>query len=171
MAFSPLLTDLVVLLAGIALVTILFIRMRPRRFYFVRHGETTLNAERIRQGEDGDLSAVGQTQADRAGAYLAEAGIHKILASTYERAKETAEIIEKHLGAPIVYSDLLVERKNPSEIVGKSADDLEVKRVVDLVDLAYHDDSYRYSDEENFIDLKRRGQKGAPHLAAPPGAG
>jgi broad specificity phosphatase PhoE len=41
------------------------------------------------------------------------------------------------------------------------------------MDLAYHDDDYRFSDEENFVDLKKRAKKclalltrqGAPHTA------
>ena len=29
---------------------------RPRRFYLIRHGETILNSQHIRQGEEGALS-------------------------------------------------------------------------------------------------------------------
>jgi hypothetical protein len=54
-----------------------------------------------------------------------------------------------------------VERKNPSEIIGKHTDDSEVTRIVDQMDLAYHLDEYRFSDEENFTDLKKRARESA----------
>lgn len=133
--------------------------MRPRRFYLVRHGETLLNAKHIRQGEDGALSENGRRQAEEVGRYLSRFPIGRILSSTYPRARETAEIISAHVKAPIVYSRLFVERKNPSDIIGKHTDDPNVMRIVDQMDLAYHADDYRFSDEENFIDLKRRARK------------
>ncbi|TSC71273.1 MAG: phosphoglycerate mutase [Parcubacteria group bacterium Gr01-1014_49] len=145
----------------IAVLAALFVAflMRPRRFYFVRHGETLLNAEHVRQGEDGALSENGRRQAEEVGRYLSRFPIKRIISSTYPRARETADIIGLRLKKPIVYSRLFVERKNPSEIIGKHTDDPEVMRIVDQMDLAYHPDDYRFSDEENFIDLKKRARK------------
>src|SRR3989344_21948 len=71
--------------------------MRPRRFYFVRHGETVLNQQHIRQGDDGGLSENGKHQAETVGTYLKRFPIERIISSTYPRAKETSEIINKHL--------------------------------------------------------------------------
>lgn len=138
-------------------IAILF--MRPRRFYLVRHGETLLNAQRIRQGSDGALSLKGREQAEKVGQYLEHFPIQDILSSTYPRAKETAGIINTHLQVPIMYSPLFAERRNPSEIIGKSTHDPEVERIVDQMDLAYHEDDYRFSDEENFTDEKERARK------------
>ena len=133
--------------------------MRARRFYFVRHGETVLNAQHIRQGEEGSLSEEGKQQAERVGAVLKTLPIQHIIASTYLRARETAAILNTYLNVPVTYSPLLAERRNPSEIIGKSTHDPEVIRIVDQMDLAYHEDEYRFSDEENFIDLKERVRK------------
>ncbi len=130
-----------------------------KRFYFVRHGETILNTKRIKQSAEGDLSELGKHQAEIVGERLAPLGIQRILASPYERARETALIINKHLHVPIFYSPLLAERRNPSEIIGKNRDNPEVVRIIDHIDLAYHGDDYRFSDEENFIDLKKRAKK------------
>lgn len=151
----------------------LLLLLRPRRFYFIRHGETLLNAEHIRQGEDGALSPRGQEQAREVGQYLKHFPIGMIISSTYPRAKETAEIIRSIVRAPIRTSKLLVERRNPSEIIGKKTNDPVVTQIVDEMDLAYHEDDYRYSDEENFVDLKKRARRcvsllslqGAPHTA------
>ena len=133
--------------------------MRPRRFYFVRHGETLLNQQHIKQGKDGGLSENGKRQAEAVGVYLKRFPIERIISSTYPRARETAEIVNAHLRVPIIYSPLFVERRNPKEVIGKSTRDPEVEKIVDQVDLAYHEDEYRFSDEENFIDLKKRARK------------
>lgn len=130
-----------------------------RRFYFIRHGETLLNAEHIRQDEEGALSEKGRQQAERVGKYLKQFHIKRIVSSTYPRARETSEILNKHLNVPIITSSLLAERKNPTEIIGKHTDDPEVIRIVDQMDLGYHEDDYRFSDEENFVDLKKRAKK------------
>lgn len=143
----------------ISSVAFLFLFTRSKRFYFVRHGETLLNAKNIRQGRDGGLSEKGRTQAETVATHLAKFPIKQILSSTYPRAKETAEIIATHLRAPIIYSELLTERRNPSEIIGKDRDDAEVKNIVDQIELSYHPDDYRFSDEENFTDLKKRARK------------
>src|SRR5690606_41442565 len=55
--------------------------------------------------------------------------------------------------------DLLRERKNPSEIIGHSRTEEAVRRIVDRIDNGFHDDDLRYSDEENFIDLRERAHR------------
>ena len=130
-----------------------------KRFYFIRHGETILNAKHIKQGDEGGLSELGKLQATVIGKHLAPLHIKEIISSPYERARETALIINEYLNVPISYSTLLVERRNPSEVINKSRNDPEVVHIVDQIDLAYHEDEYRFSDEENFIDLKNRAQR------------
>ncbi|MDP2665229.1 MAG: histidine phosphatase family protein [bacterium] len=147
-----------IFVAALVVIFVVF-RMRPRRFYIVRHGETLMNAQHIKQGADGALSERGRRQAEKVGVYLKRFPIQRILSSPYPRAQETAGIINAHLKMPIMYSPLLVERRNPSEIIGKDRDDPEVKKIVDQMDLAYHNDNYRFSDEENFMDLKKRARK------------
>ncbi len=147
------------LLTFVGGVAYIFSLLRTKRFYIVRHGRTILNAKRIRQGAEGGLDEAGKRQARAAGTYLRGARIERIVASPYERTRETAAIIDSYLGVSISYSPLLAERRNPSEIIGKSAEDRTVEEIVDQMDLSYHDDTYRYSDEENFSDLKTRARK------------
>ncbi len=127
--------------------------------YFVRHGQSANNAANVRQGSKGGLSDKGKKQAEFVGERLEHAGIEAVFASTYDRAKETATIINYRLRCPIEFFDFLSERKNPSEIVGKDAEAPEVKRIMDMVDRSFHDSSFRYSDEENFEDLRARAGK------------
>ena len=135
--------------------------MGTKLIYFVRHGETILNAKNIRQGPGGSLSEKGKAQAlDTARRFPKGRGKPQvIIASPYQRTKETAEIIAKELNMKVRYSDLLVERRNPSEIIGHSGDEPEVKKIVDQIDKSFHEDNLRYSDEENFVDLKNRAKK------------
>ncbi len=135
--------------------------MSKKIIYFVRHGETASNAKNIRQGPEGKLDDLGRAQAlETARKFPKKKGRPQvIISSPYERTKETAEIIGQELGMKVEYSDLLVERKNPTEIVGKSGDDPEVKMIIDRIDKSFHDDNLRYSDEENFTDLNQRAQK------------
>ncbi len=148
--------EIAVVLALVVLVLRLF---EPRRFYFIRHGETILNKEHTRQGAQGGLTEAGKRQAEATGEFLSHFHIEKIIASPFERTKETAEAINRSLKVDIIYSPLLEERRNPSEIIGKKYEDPEVVKIISSIDLSYHDDSYRYSDEENFTDLKVRAAR------------
>jgi broad specificity phosphatase PhoE len=135
--------------------------MATKLIYFVRHGETVLNAEHIRQGPEGPLTDKGRAQALATAKRFpfGKGRPQAIIASPYERTKETAEIIAKELNMFVKYSDLLVERKNPSEVVGHWGEELKVKQIMDRMDKSYHADDLRISDEENFTDLKKRAKK------------
>lgn len=134
--------------------------MPAKLIYFVRHGESKLNALGIRQGPDGPLSEKGQAQAmETAKKFPKKRGKPEvIISSPYERARETAGIIGKELDMPVEYCDLLVERRNPTEIIGRSGKEKEVQYIVDKIDKSFHEDDLRYSDEENFLDLKDRAR-------------
>lgn len=135
--------------------------MSTKLIYFVRHGETVLNSQNIRQGPSGALTEKGRAQALATAKRFPK---HKgrpqiIIASPYERTRETAEIIANELHMKIKYSELLVERKNPTEVIGHSGGEKNVKAIIDRIDKSYHSDDLRISDEENFIDLKKRAKK------------
>lgn len=129
--------------------------------YFVRHGQTEWNAQNIRQGSEGPLTAEGRAQALAAAKRFPKHKGHPqvIISSPYERTKETAEIIGKELQKKVEYSDLLVERRNPSEVVGHWGQEVGVKKIISQIDKSYHPDDLRFSDEENFMDLKMRAKK------------
>ncbi len=135
--------------------------MATKLIYFVRHGETENNAKNIRQGPEGPLSEKGRGQAlATAKRFPKEQGRPQtIIASPYERTKETAAIIARELNMNVEYCDLLVERKNPTEIVGHAGSEKDVKQIIDRIDKSFHDDNLRYADEENFVDLKERAKK------------
>jgi probable phosphoglycerate mutase len=79
--------------------------------HFVRHGETTWNAERRFQTPDVPLSARGREQAAEIAAVLQEqTKAQIILASDSARTLETASIINQRLSLPIVEEPGLRER-------------------------------------------------------------
>lgn len=140
----------------------------PKRIYFVRHGETVLNAAHIRQDDKGGLTDSGREQAKATGIRLSKMHIEHMYVSPYERTTETAGIINEFVHVPFTYTKLLTERKNPTEIIGKKYDDLEVEKIINQIDLANHDQNFRYSDEENFTDLQKRAQKLLRYLSFRP---
>ncbi len=144
--------------------------MAKKIFYLIRHGESLLNAQHIRQGPEGSLSPKGVAQAEETGKRLSPITFDAFLVSPYQRTVETANTIAKHVHSkkPIEYVELLIERRNPSEIVNQYAEDPKVKYIVDLIDQSSHDDNYRYSDEENFSDLKERARRLLVYLAHRP---
>ncbi|MFH1200886.1 MAG: histidine phosphatase family protein [bacterium] len=135
--------------------------MPTKLIYFVRHGETESNTQGIRQGAEGSLTQRGREQAlATAKRFPKQKGSPQIIfASPFQRTKETAEIIAKELNLKIKYTDLLKERRNPTEILGYWSGDREVRAITDFIDKSYHADDLRVSDEENFVDLKKRAKK------------
>ena len=78
--------------------------------YLIRHGETDWNVERKIQGQtDIPLNSNGKQQAEEAANEIANLKIDRIISSDLSRAKETAEIINKKVGAKITIDKRLRE--------------------------------------------------------------
>jgi len=89
----------------------------------VRHGETASNAARILQTPDIPLSERGLAQAERVAARLAALGAAEIVSSDYERARMTAERVQRATGAPLELWPELRER-NFGDLRGRAYADL-----------------------------------------------
>lgn len=134
--------------------------MLKRNIYFIRHGETILNAAKIRQGESGGLSEVGKEQVRSAAERIKLFNIKKVFCSPFQRAAETCEIINEVLDVRhLEYTPLLAERKNPTKIIGLSYLDPITIEAINFMDKSYHDEDARWDDEENFRDMKKRALK------------
>lgn len=87
-----------------------------KKFYFIRHGLSVLNAEGRFAGRiDTPLTTEGQAQAKRTGQDVLNSGIKVdvIVSSPLSRALETAQIVAEQIGYPkedILEEELLVER-------------------------------------------------------------
>lgn len=139
-----------------------------KRVYFVRHGESMGNAGPIRQHKGSPLTEKGRAQSAVVAERCLKLPFDAIICSTMSRAKETADFILKKVSKPIEYSDLFVERRRPSEQYGAPKGgpiDLKIEREVDA---HFHVPGYRYSNEENFDDLKERARAALEYLARRP---
>lgn len=73
-----------------------------RRLIFLRHGKTEWNGQFRYQGKtDVPLNDEGRMQADRTALRLNSLKVDVIYASVLSRARETAERVSRHLGAPL----------------------------------------------------------------------
>ena len=130
--------------------------MMTMKLYFVRHGESEANRQNLHQGKEGPLSAHGEKQAHTLARRFSKIPIDFILSSSYERARQTAEIINTITQKPIEFTNLLGEWRNPSEIVGKNHDDPVSIKIRKLQYINYRQENWKYSDEETFNDFKKR---------------
>ena len=81
-----------------------------KELYFVRHGQTEWNAIRRMQGQwNSDLNELGRQQADINGRFLAGLGIEHLVASPLDRTRQTADIINRHLGLTPAFDDRIME--------------------------------------------------------------
>jgi len=84
--------------------------LTPIPFYFVRHGQTDWNVQKLCQGStDTPLNDTGIEQAGEARALLADLKFSTVCCSSLSRARQTAEIITQTLACPLVEMDALQE--------------------------------------------------------------
>lgn len=80
------------------------------KIFIVRHGQTDWNLHAKMQGHKNiALNKTGIKQAKQAARALANKKIQAIYCSDLKRAKQTAQIISKQTGAPIIFSPALRE--------------------------------------------------------------
>ena len=80
-------------------------------FYIFRHGECPLNVTGHIQGQsiDGELTERGKLQAERVGKKLQNRHIEIIISSPMKRARQTAGIVARYVGCPIIFDERFTE--------------------------------------------------------------
>ena len=80
--------------------------------YLVRHGQTVWNVEGRMQGRlDSGLTSTGSAQAHAHGKLLKKlGGVDRMIVSPAGRTRETANILNSYIQAPLEYDDALQER-------------------------------------------------------------
>lgn len=127
------------------------------KVYFVRHGQSELT-ETKHQLPKTPLSKLGMKQANAIAKRFNNLPIEVILSSVYTRAKQTAQKIYSIKNVPIIESELLIERKMPSEFYGKAVDDPSIIPIHNTIREHFYDSSWHYEQEENFYDLQKRAK-------------
>lgn len=88
-----------------------------KHIYFVRHGQTKGNVEKLVQSPDDPLNENGLLQAARIAERSKNIDFQKIIASDYPRAQQTAQAIAEANGMQIETSPLFRERLGPSQFL------------------------------------------------------
>ena len=131
--------------------------MKSKVVYVLRHGQTEWNLAGRMQGRmDSPLTALGEAQADAHGALLKSlGGVDELWVSSANRTRATAALVNKHLTAPMRFSDHLLERdcgtwsgKTLDEVAANESDNWSERKSD-----PYH---HRPGGGENLPDLVRR---------------
>jgi probable phosphoglycerate mutase len=139
------------------------------RFFFIRHGQTDHNVNKILQGHlNTELNAQGQEQAHKLGTALSAFPFDRIYSSDLKRCQDTASILASALSEPqsITFTSELRER-NMGVIEGMHIDDA-------IAHGAKHGRHYREFGEttnqfgsrlSKFLEFLRRDTKGLQNVA------
>jgi broad specificity phosphatase PhoE len=127
-----------------------------KKIYFVRHGETTYNAEDKVQDHTPTLTQKGIIQATLVGDRLKNLSFDTLVSSDYERTKQTAEVIKHATGKEPVYSELFREIRRPSEFFHQPRKGAFSDFISKEMEQFSVDEQWKYSDEESFADVQTR---------------
>lgn len=139
--------------------------------YLLRHGESTDNPKDIFQRSSASLSSTGKKQAEIAAKVLKGMvkssciTIELIISSPLARAKQTAQILAKELKVDYKLNSLFVERKKPTSIEGKSANDSKAWQIfLEWENSLYDNPKKKVQDGENFVEISIRAKKALESL-------
>ena len=139
-----------------------------KHVYFVRHGESDSNADGVVRGDKAMLSEKGKVQADIVAKRMRNIEIDALISSPFPRTLDTASAISRELNLPIEQNELFVERKRPIEAIGGNWKEDGIKKIQRDIFDGYALEMHRYSDEENFEDLRTRANAAWEFLVAHP---
>jgi broad specificity phosphatase PhoE len=119
------------------------------RVFFVRHGQSAARTVGLRQSPDSPLSELGKKEAASLGQRIKRWGISfdRVFSSKLPRAKETAEIITKILGANLEIFEGIQEREQHPGLYG-----------ADLNSKIHKENVRQYNKNAKNLDYKFRGQ-------------
>ncbi len=97
------------------------------QYWIMRHGHAESNVEHILDSSHGDyaLTPEGKRDVERAARSLKDQGIDLVISSDYHRTQETAHIVAKALGVPIVSYDKRLREFNFGSLSRRPTKDLE----------------------------------------------
>lgn len=132
--------------------------------YFVRHGQSEDNVAPVFQSPKSPLNEIGKKQAESIAQRVSKLSFDALIASPFERAKQTAEAIAKTTGKQAEYSELFVERVKPTYVDGKPYTDERANTLWREWEKSLFTPGMRIEDGENFDDLMARADKALAFL-------
>jgi broad specificity phosphatase PhoE len=142
-----------------------FIPEVQKTVYFVRHGQSKDNIAPVFQSDDSSLSEHGLTQAERIAERVSHLAFDALISSPLQRARETAEAIERRTTIKPEYSVLFRERKNPTSIQGKAFADEAASSLWEASNETLYTSGLRVEDGENYDDLIARADEALAFLS------
>lgn len=129
------------------------------RLYLVRHAQSQFNAEQRHQHPTVPLLPHGVKQAKQLAKRMKREGedFSLIIASPYLRTRQTAQILKQALHLPVHYSDLLVEVKVPSIMIGRKTTEPKIRRLNEIIMKGMDKLHWRHLDGESFAEIRERG--------------
>lgn len=122
-------------------------------FFFVRHGVTEHTGHKLSGWMDVPLNEEGRSQAEAAGASLAQVRFKKIYSSPVARCAQTAEIVAAPHRKPVEYLDDLGEVRY-GDWTDRSLNQL--KRLKVWKDVQHKPSSFRFPNGETLRDVQKR---------------
>lgn len=136
-----------------------------KRVYLVRHGQVDSNVHDTVQSLEDALTEKGEKQAEILGKRFEHVHFGALVASDAKRAHDTASAIADITKHQVELSSLFRENRFPSSLIGLPRTDEKVS-AFDR-DWAGHteDSTWHFEDEENFVEVKKRGVDALNFLA------
>ncbi len=125
------------------------------KIYFVRHGESQ-QTDRVFQLPSTPLSDKGVLHSQAVVKSLSATSFDLLVSSPYERALQTAQIIEKSIHIPVIQNPLFTERKMPTSFEGKPVNQEAISLTHQQIRQNFFNKDWHHEDEENFFDLQTR---------------
>jgi len=140
-----------------------------KKIYFVRHGETLANRNHIHQGPEEPLSPKGVVQAQEVAKRFKDLNIDTLIASSFVRTRQTAEIIGNETGLPFTLMNEVVEFRRPNAIYGQSH--YSIASLTCIVDLFWHQSDPNWDNDgaENLFHIHQRMLAAQKMLESLPG--
>lgn len=130
-----------------------------KHVYFVRHGETDSNVDKIYRGREAALTETGRAQARLVAERVASLGVGALISSDFPRAHDTATIISERIGLPVESEPVFGEWREPSHMHGTHKEEPENKEFFANLYSALTKDDHRHADEETHAELVVRAQE------------
>jgi broad specificity phosphatase PhoE len=124
--------------------------------YFVRHGESEDSENKRFQSPTTSLSKKGRENVLAASSRFKSIDFEIIISSSFERAKQTAEIINKVVNKNIEFSSLFTECLKPSKVDGKEYTDKYADELWRIWQNSFYENDKRVEDGETFDDIRDR---------------
>jgi probable phosphoglycerate mutase len=138
-----------------------------KRIYFVRHGQTAINALPLTHSSpENPLNEKGHAQAEFIAERCSKLPIEALISSPYERARQTAGHIKEKTGLTPVESDLFGECRFISSYFDKTRTEESEAALAEII--AHWGEDFHVADEENFADIFMRARKALDFLVARP---